>query len=648
MNNQVITRFLVTVLLAFNLQVVAQVGINTDNSQPDPSAMLDVKSTAKGFLPPRMTLQERNAIQNPIIGLMIYCTNCGRLGSEGALSVFTNSGWSTMWPCIINPVNSSTHTISPGQIIWRWNGTSSGVKWNTAYDFDNAINLGYAVSKTETGILCGQTYTRYVWNYSECGVAGVTSLTVTTAPLVPDAPVAGSHVSSMFQITWSWNAVAGAIGYKWSITDDFSSAIEMGTNLNRTETGLICNTLYTRYIWAYNACGVSSSSVITASTSPPPNAPTEGVHVPSFTQIIWKWSSVTNATGYKWNSVNNYSTATNMGTNLQKTESGLTCNTAYVRYIWAYNNACVSQITTITGSTLPLPTNPVEGTHESALYQITWNWGAVSGATGYKWNTVNNYSTATDLGNVATKIETGLNCNTAYTRYLWAFNNCGGTVSPTILTQSTQDCPANCQPFTDTRNGKNYNTVLIGTQCWMKENLNIGTLITVYQANNQIIEKYCPYNLESNCDIYGGLYMWNEAMQYVTTPGVQGICPAGWHLPSDPEWCTLTMYLDPTVNCSSTVLTGTDAGGKMKEAGTTHWVSPNTGAINSSGFTALPGGVGNEGTTGGFLYNAHFWSSTQWSSADWAWKWQLNHDGANVGRHYDYKVWGLSVRCIKD
>jgi uncharacterized protein (TIGR02145 family) len=90
--------------------------------------------------------------------------------------------------------------------------------------------------------------------------------------------------------------------------------------------------------------------------------------------------------------------------------------------------------------------------------------------------------------------------------------------------------------------GKIYNTVEIGTQVWLKENLDIGTRIDASsaQSDNSIIEKYCYDDLESNCDIYGGLYQWNEAMQYSTTEGTQGICPVGWHMPTLAEFTTLS------------------------------------------------------------------------------------------------------------
>jgi len=199
------------------------------------------------------------------------------------------------------------------------------------------------------------------------------------------------------------------------------------------------------------------------------------------------------------------------------------------------------------------------------------------------------------------------------------------------------------QSFKDLRDGKVYTTVQIGTQCWMAQNLNIGNKIdgSGEQTNNSptpIIEKYCNDNNESNCDIYGGLYQWDEMMQYSTTSGVQGICPTGWHVPTDAEWATLITFLGGE----------SIAGGKMKETGTTHWNGYNTGATNSSGFTALPGGYR---ATSGLYYttgwNCTFWSSTQNSTTD-AWNRILNENSAYVYRDWHTKGFGFSVRCVRD
>jgi uncharacterized protein (TIGR02145 family) len=195
-------------------------------------------------------------------------------------------------------------------------------------------------------------------------------------------------------------------------------------------------------------------------------------------------------------------------------------------------------------------------------------------------------------------------------------------------------------PLTDVRDNMVYTTVQIGTQCWMKQNLNYGTRIdgALEQTNNVIPEKYCYNNIESNCDVYGGLYQWNEAMQYSITEGGQGMCPAGWHVPSDAEWTTLSTHLG-----------GEDiAGGKMKEAGTVHWASPNLGSTNSSGFSALPGGYK---YTGGSYSNltlgAYYWSSSHFV-AIFAWSKFILEEGENIYRNIYDETHGFSVRCLKD
>ncbi|MBC8485604.1 MAG: hypothetical protein H8D45_06145 [Bacteroidetes bacterium] len=202
----------------------------------------------------------------------------------------------------------------------------------------------------------------------------------------------------------------------------------------------------------------------------------------------------------------------------------------------------------------------------------------------------------------------------------------------------------------DTRDGQTYATVQIGIQCWMAENLDHGTMVigATNQSNNGTIEKYCYNNSTGNCDTYGGLYQWNEMMEYSTTPGVQGICPEGWHLPTDTEWCTLENEVDAsTVSCSAIGWRGIDAGGNLKETGTTHWNSPNTGATNSSGFTALPGGYRN---TNGTFHNlgsrVYYWSSNESGSNTWTRR--LDYNYAQVNRTDYYKVYGFGVRCLQD
>jgi len=224
------------------------------------------------------------------------------------------------------------------------------------------------------------------------------------------------------------------------------------------------------------------------------------------------------------------------------------------------------------------------------------------------------------------------------------FSGIYSTVIPLVPAQS-QTVTVNFVACTDEDN-HNYATVTIGTQIWMAENLNVGIMIDGVQGqtDNGMVEKYCYYNNVNYCSIYGGLYQWNEMMQYTNIPGYQGICPAGWHIPTKEEWITETDFLG-----------GSDAaGGKMKstgtiESGTGLWYSPNTGATNESGFTAFPAGELNsvDFTFYSIGLDSRWWCST-YSSDNYAWYWALYDSYVNIGMFYGPRDNGWSVRCLRD
>jgi len=205
-----------------------------------------------------------------------------------------------------------------------------------------------------------------------------------------------------------------------------------------------------------------------------------------------------------------------------------------------------------------------------------------------------------------------------------------------------------------TYNGYTYDLVEIGGQCWFRENLQTttyrdGSPIDYPDSSNATWENnatgaYAWYNNDSTtyASDYGALYNWHA----VVNPS--GLCPAGWQVATDCEW----MYLEGTLGMSTTDQDitgwrGTDEGGKLKDTGTTHWDS-SSGATNSSGFTGLPGGLRyatglfyNLGTAGGW------WSSSELNASK-AWYRIMDDDKIYVGR-WDYaKVFGFSIRCIKD
>ena len=190
--------------------------------------------------------------------------------------------------------------------------------------------------------------------------------------------------------------------------------------------------------------------------------------------------------------------------------------------------------------------------------------------------------------------------------------------------------------------GNVYNTIVIGTQEWLRENLrtskyNDGSSIPLVTDNtawsNLITPGYCWYNNDAATykATYGALYNW-----YTVNTGK--LCPTGWHVPSDAEWTTLTTYLGGE----------NVAGGKLKETSTAHWYSPNAGATNETNFTALPGGSRDfDGSFYGIGNYCDLWSSTE-SNTDNAWDWGMYYLDSIIYRDYYNKRDGFSVRCVRD
>jgi uncharacterized protein (TIGR02145 family) len=192
------------------------------------------------------------------------------------------------------------------------------------------------------------------------------------------------------------------------------------------------------------------------------------------------------------------------------------------------------------------------------------------------------------------------------------------------------------------KDGNVYTSVTIGTQEWMVENLkttkyNDGTPIPLVTDNAEWealnTPGYCWYDNDAATykNPYGALYNW-----YAVNTGK--LCPTGWHVPTDAEWKTFTDYLG-----------GEDvAGGKLKEIGTTHWDSPNTGATNETGFTGLPGGMRyDNGPFVDFGSTGRWWSATE-CGASCAFVWCLDYSEGGLLRYFSFNEWGFSVRCIKN
>ena len=264
------------------------------------------------------------------------------------------------------------------------------------------------------------------------------------------------------------------------------------------------------------------------------------------------------------------------------------------------------------------------------------------------------------------------------TYYFNSFNNgCWGTQGSATVKINVGGPPSSgcggLTTMTDSRDGKTYNIVQIGTQCWMAANLNYG----IYEALPTTCSqpsgyKYCQnknQNDDPTCPM-GGLYEWANLMQGSSgcngcpdappcSSSVQGLCPKGWHVPSHYEWTLLEQnvgtppegssvfpYDETTIN-----FFGVNEGDNLKEAGQTYWWYTNTGT-NKSGFTSRGSGftevVGNKNQFVDGGLDCFLWSSSEGSDTSTAWGRNLYWGYGTVARWYYTKTLGMAVRCLKN
>ncbi len=269
-----------------------------------------------------------------------------------------------------------------------------------------------------------------------------------------------------------------------------------------------------------------------------------------------------------------------------------------------------------------------------------------------------NVVTTTYISNIPT-IPTpadGANCNTANNTLNYAtssdlqtytLSTCISSPPQTAASSSgaaiyiadpTQSQP--CGQYVIDYAGQKYRTIQIGTQCWMRDNLNVGTMIdgAVASTNNGILEKYCYNNVASNCAT-SALYQWNEAVGYSTSSGAQGICPPGWHVPADSEANILDQSLtDSGGTCDSSrhaVWDCATAGTKLKIGGSTGFDVQMTGYMNEN--TNFFSGSGSQG---------YLWSSD--GSGSYAFYRRIDTSLSTVYRRWSTATYGHGVRCLKN
>lgn len=505
-----------------------QVSISSDNSIAHSSAMLEVKSTDRGFLPPRVELSGinlSNPVTSPATGLLVYNTATAGTPPNNVIPGYYY--WNgTLWTSLGCPQGTL-----PGEMIY-WDG----VQWIAIPTGSPGQFLQLSLSGLPT------------WSgdaYASLTTAIVSSITTTTA-------ISGGNLTS------DGGAAVTARGVCWNTETDptiaLSTKTEDGTgtgtftsNLN----GLAENTLYYVRSYATNSVGTSYGNELSFMTLTQP--------------------AVT---------------------------------TAIVSDIYTTTATCGGEVT-------------FDGNTTATLRGVCW---------GISVNPVISGSHTTDGNGEGTFVSnlTGLSEGTLYYVRAYATNDAGTTYgSETSFTTSVADADGNI-----------YTTRIIGTQMWMVENLkstryNDDTPITYHTGFQSTSPEYAWYNNDISYKTpYGALYNW-----YAINTGK--LCPTGWHVPADAEVVTLVTYAGGY----------SVAGGKLKEVGLTHWVTPNLGATDEYGFTALPGG-GTQLYASGFISlgtGGIYWTSTR-SIAN-----IVQNSTENVIRGVGYNDYVKnSVRCIKN
>ncbi|MCX6304307.1 MAG: hypothetical protein NT040_05020 [Bacteroidetes bacterium] len=337
------TSIFIVILLLHSSLLFSQVAINTDGSPPDPTAMLDVSSTNRGLLIPRISTAARNLIPSPATGLLIYNTD------DNQFNYYNGSYWYQLGG---TPINSAIGTLSPG------GGVAISVSPGALPDNSAMLDVSNpsrgvlipristaareAMTSPATGLITYNTDANILFFYN--GSQWITLCTVSTGiagaagsqPAVGVAVNAGNSgpdPSAMLDIS---SADKGLLIPRLSSSEREALLPVTGLAIYNTTTGTI------EYNNGTTWCQVDSYLS---------ESPVAGTHIPTTSQIEWHWTSVARAAGYKWNTIDDMSSATDLGNTTTFLETGLTCGASYTRYVWAYSGCGLVTPATLTQST---------------------------------------------------------------------------------------------------------------------------------------------------------------------------------------------------------------------------------------------------------------------------------------------------------
>ena len=632
---------------------------------------------------------------------------------ENASGYATSNTTNTSFP---SPTNLIATPVDDQSIQLTWTDNCSfesgfRLERSTGGDYSQIAEVEADITEfTDTGLNYGTDYTYRVRAFTDENASGyATSNTTNTSFPSPTNLIATPVDDQSIQLTWTDNcSFESGFRLERSTGGNYTQIAEVEADITEfTDTGLNYGTDYTYRVRAFtdeNASGYATSNTTNTSFPSPTNLIATPVDDQSI-QLTWT-DNCSFESGFRLerSTGGDYSQIAEVEADITEfTDTGLNYGTDYTYRVKAFtdeNESAYATSNTITMS-IPSPSNLTATPIDDQSIQLTWtdNCGFENGFR-LERSTGGNYTQIAEVGaNVTEYTDTGLLLDTDYTYRVKAFtdvnesgytntaemtlfydcagefmgtayeNECGcvggntgweadfcyGCTDPEAFNydpDATID-DGSCYTVTDI-DGNVYQTIIIGTQVWMAENLKVthyrnGDAIPTGYSNsdweNLTTGAYAVYDgNESNADTYGYLYNW-----YAVADS-RNIAPEGWHVPTDDEIKQLEMHLGMSQSeADDSGYRGTDEGGKLKEEGTAHWSSPNAGATNESGFTALPGGYrgydySNYYDMGSYGY---FWSSTEIHSNS-AWYRKLYYDLSGVYRGSNSKQYGFSVRCVRD
>ena len=573
----------------------------------------------------------------------------GEITSDGGANVTARG---VCWSTSANPTTGDPKT-SDGSGTGSFTSSITNLLPGTVYHV-----RAYAINSVGTGYGEDVTFTTLPIGLATLTTKTVTSISYTSASSGGDISDAGGGTITAKGVCWgtaSGPTVAGSHTTDGTGTASFNSSI----------TPLLSGTVYYVRAYATNSAGTAYGDELTFTTTAVALATVSTTTVTMIASTTARsggsissagggtisekgvcWSTTANPTITDAKTSNGTGTAT-----FVSDLTSLTSGTLYHVRAYATNQAGTAYGDDITFTTVSVSLPAVTTTAISAVAATTASSGGnvtddgngTITARGVCWGTSSNpvatgshTTDGTGTGSFTSSI-TGLTPNTLYYVRAYATNSAGTSYGDelTLTTFAATDA-----------DGNNYTSLVIGTQTWLLQNLKTtrysnGDLIgTTVPANLDISAEVAPKyqwavgNDVNNIPVYGRFYTWYA----VTDP--RNVCPTGYHVPTDPEWETMKTFLGGEAI----------AGGKVKEVGTAHWQTPNFGATNESGFTAVAGGYRNfNGAFVSFNVSSPYWSSTENQiNTAWGWGQGLNYSVESMNRGGFDKPDGCVVRCIKN